>query len=674
MNRIYNKVSLYILAVLTSVSFAACSQEDLDNTSNGEIEMRTVTITASEATMSRTSYEDKDNYLSVNWEVGDVIYVGQANNTKNSDISIDEAGSGFYPFTAKSVNEKEATFTGSLPKTLTGKVLAFYGKKENIKITAENKVKLNFQTQNWNNSKTETNIYSTHLSDYDFMSASTEYDGGDQLSFKFKHEGAVLKLSLSGLPANTPLSTLRLETTDSAKDFNSYVLIGADGTSELATAYNYLSFNIANATTDSEGKVVLYRTVSPTTFNTNSINISLSCSLNKGDYTYSKTLSGITALNAGCFYFTPDITLAEDKTIKGNGSQNTPFIIDNPEKLLEIASQINSGTIPNGGRGKYFEVSRNIDMTGYTWNPIGTSNSFDGILYGKKLNENLVSISGIDYTAETEDINAAFISNSHSSSYIYDLKIVGNFNGKSNYSGGIVAKGYNVKIENCIFEGTVTHNSTITKGTHFVGGIIGFTNLGSCTNCTNLGNIVLSSSGSNANYAAGIAGGIQTGSKTSDIVNIKGCSNNGTIENKKNGNISGIVGNMTSSLGTLNIEDCTLGEKSIPTAETKGSILRYFSYGPADKVGSSIINVFSDGETIATLTAGGGVNQYPNNQSNHQYSVRVCHKKDIPSFFCKYWKKHFSNFELGCSFEVGIQSNHNLPVGNIRKVHTFSCS
>lgn len=613
MNRIYNKVSLYVLAALTSVSFAACSQEDLDNTPNGEVEMRTVTITASEAPMSRTSYEDKDNYLSVKWKEGDVIYVGQADNTTEGEIQINTEGSGFYEFTAVSVNDKEATFTGSLPVTVTGKVLAFYGKKENIKITADNKVKLNFQTQNWNNSKTETDIYSTHLSDYDFMSASAEYDGGDKLSFQFKHEGAVLRLSLSGLPANTQLSTLRLETTDGNKDFYSYVLIGADGTSIQETLYNYLSFNIANATTDDNGNVVLYRTVSPTTFNTNSINVSLSCSLDKGDYTYTKTLSGITALNAGSFYYTPDIALVEDNTIKGDGGQSNPFIIDNPEKLLEIASQINNGTIENGGRGKYFEVSRNIDMTGYAWTPIGTNttptNGFDGNLYGRKLEEGLISIIGINYESDATT-NAAFIRRAHSSSKIYDLKIVGNFIGKTDKSAGIIAEAYKTTIDNCIFDGSVTVVTEKTE-TNGVGGIIGFTNLCSITNCRNEGAITLSSSNSNANYAAGIIGVLQTGS--SGTATIKNCSNNGTIVNSKNGNISGIIGNYSSNSGTVIIEDCTLGENSIPTAETKGSILRYFSYGPADSGGTSIVNIISNGETIATLTAGGGVNQYPNN-------------------------------------------------------------
>ncbi len=610
MNKLYTKVSLYVLAALTSVSFVACSQEDLDNTSNGEVEMRTVTITASEAPVSRTSYEDNNNNLSVKWKEGDVIYVGKATNTKNSDISIDEEGSGFYPFTATKVNGNQATFTGSLPKTLTGKVLALYGKKENIKITADNKVKLNFQTQNWNNSKTETDIYSTHLSDYDFMSASAEYDGGDKLSFQFKHEGAVLRLSLSGLPANTQLSTLRLETTDGNKDFYSYVLIDADGTSVQETLYNYLSFNIANATTDDNGNVVLYRTVSPTTFNTNSINVSLSCSLDKGDYTYTKTLSGITALNAGSFYYTPDITLVEDNAIKGNGGQSNPYIIDNPEKLLEIASQINNGTIENGGNGKYFEISRDIDMSGYEWTPIGTSsNAFRGNIYGIENSEGCVKINNLQCTSDLPgfagQVNAATIKN---------LNIHGTFIGTKENTGGIVSYSYGGTIENCTFNGSLKLSTSTATNNCYVGGIVGRINKSSTShknyvkNCTNNAEISVDNSNKSV-YLGGIVGAANTIANVE--LEISYCSNYGKVTGAI-GSKSGIVAYYPSTDGTLTISNYYLDENSEPNINTNGSIIRTFSNANKTTGTATVKIIPESGETV-TLSTNGGQTQYPLN-------------------------------------------------------------
>ena len=616
MSGFYNRISIGVIAILTSITFTACSKEDVNKTSNNEVEMRTITITADESTISRTSYEDSDNYLSVSWKEGDVIYIGKANNTTSSEIQIDKEGSGFYAFTVTSVNDKTATFTGSIPKDMTGKLLAFYGKKENIKITTDNKVKLNFQTQNWNNSNATENIFSAHLSDYDFMSASIEnYQGEDNVNLHFKHEGAVLRLSLAGLPTDTPLSTLRLETTDSSTDFYSYVLFNSDGQVTQQTKYGYLEFNIANATTDSNGKVVLYRTICPTSFTTNSIKISVNHSLEKGNYTYSKTLNGVSALKAGEFYYTLEQTLTADNSIKGKGIAKDPYIIDNPEKLIEITKQINNGTIADGGYGTYFEISRNIDMDGYTWTPIGinTNNGFNGKLYGKKLNDgSLVTISGIDYTSTDANVNAAFIHKAHSSSHIHDLKIMGNFKGISQYTAGIVAQGYNITVENCTFEGTVTNNYEKNSGTNYVGGIIGLSNLGKCTGCTNLGAITLNSSNTTANYSAGIIGGIQTGSGEGTF-NVNGCHNDGKIINSvNNSNISGIVGNYSSSSGTVIIEDCTLGDNSTPAKGTNGSILRYFSNGPSGKTGSSVVNI-SDGAKTEALTAGGGVSLYPHN-------------------------------------------------------------
>ena len=223
----------------------------------------------------------------------------------------------------------------------------------------------------------------------------------------------------------------------------------------------------------------------------------------------------------------------------------------------------------------------------------------------------MVTISGIDYTSTDANVNAAFIHKAHSSSYIHDLKIIGNFEGISNYTGGIVAQGYNITVENCTFEGTVTLNSEITSGTSYVGGIIGLSNLGKCTGCTNLGAIRLKSAKTKSYYSAGIIGGIQTGS--SGTFNVKGCHNDGKIINDNNGNISGIVGNYSTDSGTVNIEDCTLGTNSTPAEGTNGSILKYFSFGPSGKNGTSVVNIITNGEIIKTLNAGAGVIQYPNN-------------------------------------------------------------
>lgn len=325
MNRIYTKVSLYVLAALTSVSFAACSQEDLDNTSNGEVEMRTVTITASEAPVSRTSYEDNNNNLSVKWKKGDVIYVGQAA-TVTDDITFDKAGTGFYEFTAETVNTdgKSATFTGELPKDMKGTIIAVYGKANGIKVAGKNSNNISFPgfvTQNWNNNKDISDISTitqNNLSEYDFMYDKLDnYNGNTNISFSFKHLGAVLKLNLKGLPANQeiPASGKNVYiTAESGTPFVSYLNITNKGeVSYGGTKTNNIYFNNMNATsTDGQGGLVLYRTIVPTQGLSGNVTVKVHTAFsgtNKPSETYSATIP-CSELEAGKFYYA-DVNLSK---------------------------------------------------------------------------------------------------------------------------------------------------------------------------------------------------------------------------------------------------------------------------------------------------------------------------------------------------------------------------
>lgn len=634
MRKTFYKSFFFVRFLLTAFLFASCSQANLTETSTGaeetadEVEMKTITISANENPVSRTSYEDSGDYLSVKWKEGDVIYVGIPDiKTNQSDTQITN-NVGFYTFTIESISDdgKTAKFTGEIPAEFKDKkVLAFYGKPQNIFVTTDNKVKLNFATQNWNfdDADNHATAIQNNLSDYDFMAASAIYDGGNNLTFDFNHKGAVLRYTLSGLPENTSIDNLTLTTTDGSKPFISYLFIDTDGNETKQTTYDYLKFNsFKKTTTDSNGSIVLYRTVCPTSFTCDNIDIAINFSLEKGDYIYKKTLSNIngTSFEAGKFYTIGSvgsgITLQQDNTIKGAGTDTDPYIIDNPEKLLAIAQEIKGCTTDN--YNKVIEISRNIDMTGYEWTPIGnitTPGRFNGTIRGKTLQDGLVTISGIDYVAPDGNMNAAFLSYAHSSSKIQNLKISGNFTGKSARTAGIVAQGYKMTIENCEFEGTVNSECSNNEYKNAVGGIVGFTNMGTISNCRNYGNITIISStiSTKNNYCAGIAGIIQT-SEVNGTATVNGCTNYGTIKNDvSTSNISGIVGNYYSSTtGSLSITDCALGEGSVPADETLGSVLQDFSN--AGDTNSSATITITNGETTVQIKAGEKTTQYPNQQ------------------------------------------------------------
>ena len=55
------------------------------------------------------------------------------------------------------------------------------------------------------------------------------------------------------------------------------------------------------------------------------------------------------------------------------GDENDPYIIDTAEKLAYLAIQVNEGNNYEGNhyRGKYFKMTRDIDLAGKEWTPIG---------------------------------------------------------------------------------------------------------------------------------------------------------------------------------------------------------------------------------------------------------------------------------------------------------------
>ncbi|MGE4214172.1 MAG: hypothetical protein AB7E42_05280 [Anaerotignaceae bacterium] len=66
--------------------------------------------------------------------------------------------------------------------------------------------------------------------------------------------------------------------------------------------------------------------------------------------------------------------------VASDGSELTPYIIDEADDLVWLAEQVNAGTM---GTSKHFMQINDIDLSGYTWTPIGSDTSpfigtFDG--------------------------------------------------------------------------------------------------------------------------------------------------------------------------------------------------------------------------------------------------------------------------------------------------------
>ncbi len=252
-------------------------------------------------------------------------------------------------------------------------------------------------------------------------------------------------------------------------------------------------------------------------------------------------VNGIESINGGeitaegCSYL-------GDIFITGNslGTQNNPLRICTVSEFVDFRDSINTGAsslrgidISDGGSGKYFMLSENIDLNTVCGNSIGNWLSIGTALYPFKGNFNgdNYKIMGLyinDTTAEKiglfGTIENAIIAN-------VNLQI-DTFIGK-NYVGGIVGSSHHSNIRNCYVEG-----STRIEGNNFVGGITGIVKSSTLQKCTN----TLSVKGDSC--IGGIVGLACLFDSNDSIIH---CLNTGRIIGRGGttaGSIGGIVGEM----------------------------------------------------------------------------------------------------------------------------------
>ena len=246
-------------------------------------------------------------------------------------------------------------------------------------------------------------------------------------------------------------------------------------------------------------------------------------------------------------------------TFQGTGTQDDPYIVDSPLALYQMAKS----TMVKNSSGKFYQQTKDIDMAGVPWTPIGgtkessgstridTSNTFKGTYDGGNFKiSNLVvddlnavgqglfgsvtsgtvknvtmdstcSIRAKAFSAAVVAMtNGATIENCRSYATVY-------VNAYRAESGGIVgSSGGSTTIRSCANYGSVTGNQKAagyngTTGARWVGGIVGSTGADLIVDCHNYGNIT------SGCYVGGIVG--SGTSYTSKFIKIIGCSNSGTI-------------------------------------------------------------------------------------------------------------------------------------------------
>ena len=546
------KVSKYFVIACTALMVSACADEVKDiiapetpkeegskEESSEVVEMIPVTVTVGESS-SRISHTDNGNTITVAWEANDVIYLGNPEGI-TTETFINAENSGFSTLTIDensiSSDKKTASFTGKIPSSLIGKtLLAFYGSTEKLKVS-NSQVIMDFTQQ------TQSENGLAHLKGYDLMSATVEnYDGSSQINLQFKHEGAILKVSFSGLPADGTVSKVVLNLPDGSNDFVTSKTFGTNGVATNGATTNSFELNVS-----SNYDAVF--TLCPITFSSD-MNVTVPVTKASGIYSYESAAlatNGVT-LAAGTYNKVNGGALTVNNELEGAGTEASPYIIDNAEKFKGLSNT----------SGMYYQLSRDLDFNGIDFTTIST---FDGTLDG-----NGKTISNLTFTVG--DGNGGIFGTNNGT--IKNLTVDGatitkqnKFNGASN--GLAVIAGINSKtINNCIVKNSNIQVQITDEGN--VGLITGFNKgTGSVTECLVEGASSISTL-TGTNYKSCIGGliGKSLGNvKYSFVVSCNISYDNTTTTGA---NIGGLIGQLNTS-----IEGCYA--KTVININTSGSTI-----------------------------------------------------------------------------------------------------
>ena len=250
----------------------------------------------------------------------------------------------------------------------------------------------------------------------------------------------------------------------------------------------------------------------------------------------------------------------------GEGTLVSPYQIENGAQLAYLSEQVSAG---NNYATKYFKLTKDIDLGGHEWIPIGTNNNnqpkpfsanFDGnnftiknvkinndgnkmvgifgFVKGKDINNRVIlknlTISSCDFSKSNPSASnhfqcGVFIGNMHSNVTIENcIAINSKISAQGNSGGlvGIVQDRYNVIVNSHVIDVELLSNTN-------AGGVVGTLNNGVLIGCSATGSI-------KSNVSGGIVA-ILGDTKIVEKTIICGCSSNLKIESK-GVNVGGLVG------------------------------------------------------------------------------------------------------------------------------------
>jgi len=302
---------------------------------------------------------------------------------------------------------------------------------------------------------------------------------------------------------------------------------------------------------------------------------------------------------------TDDMTLyakwkEDESAFFGTGTEEEPYLIENEQDLLALASLVNAGNFSYAD--KYYLQSEDIDLSGYdNWTPIGSTRddmylfkgTYDGnakIIKGMTIStfsqDEVYAglfgcVKGIVKDLIVEDANIFVSGNGSGDVYagaiagrleygsIEDCSASGKISatGKSDitvYAGGLIGCAeHSCKISDCSFSGTA-HGTLV--GTAYAGGIIARM-YGDITvnHCANTGSVY--AGGVTAN-SGGIAGWSDSGTVHNKIIE---CYNTGKVRHRtSNSNNNSFSGGVVGHFSSTDIFNCYNSGPVIAESAFKG--------------------------------------------------------------------------------------------------------
>ena len=550
-----------IIAVASSAAlFAACAKEDNAVSDTPEIKDNTavpatITVAIPEEGLTKVALEqdsDPDGVVKLTWEDTDAITV------KNAD---DESKSVNFAY-ASGAGTATATFSAADVSALDG------ASSYNIYLTSDMPGGYAEQTQASNGS-------TAHLGYAATLSGVNKYDGAT-----FSQTWA----SANGSGTLTSSSVLRIRAqmpTAEIADAVQKVIIKASA--NIFAGSDQLAVNITTPGVADDGKVVTVYATLPA----GDVNIAADTELlfqfqvsgNAYDkYTAYRKLAATTLYGGKVNAFKLNCSNIDSYAgTLDDGTSSHPYLIADQHQLQAVHSLLSSGET------KYIKLIDNIDLTGVSWTAFNDGSPYDCVAHfdgnGKTVS-NLNAPLFYDLNGSVRDLTLS------------DASITVNKN------GGVLAR--TIVTDGTISNVKIVDSEMSTNSAEGAGGLIG-----KITNTTEIEKVSVSNCTIQAKtqHSGGLVGLVQLSSDTS--VNIAEC----CCVNSSVTSISyypgGLVGNNSSSAGTLSISD-SYASGSVSCANFAGGILGIHNSSGR----TNITNCYSSMFVQATgWTAGGIVGQ-----------------------------------------------------------------